>query len=383
MTPVKQSIHSFLAALLSRYNWISTFSHSPELITLVSTNAIPTAFQATQLKASIELLNDPITEIQSEIDLLRSAAASLETKMERLKDIRRDYHLPLDVQEKTQLKDPGPYHIFGFNVFKTGAGPWYLGQVCSSWRDAVRSLCPDIWSTLEITWPCKHSEKEASMIPAPKKDIVALLDRALERSQNRRLDFYFRCWGFDKEGSDDQVEELGEISQCFDLLLKHSNRWGSVELALVPSFLSRLSLVRGRVDQVEDVYLTCLPDAMSGTMDAFEIAPKLKTLDLSGMQAEAYIPFPADNLVLFSDGRPLPDHDTVPQCLDIIASAPNIFDFSYHHYSSLVPLSPGPYHPPIVHQSLQRLSTSLGGLIDSLVVPGLMLWISGICRLGP
>ncbi len=106
-------------------------------------------------------------------------------------------------------------------------------------------------------------------------------------------------------------------------------------------------------------------------MDAFEIAPKLKTLDISGMHAEAYIPFPADNLVLFSDGRPLPYHDTVPQCLDIIASAPNLFDLSYHHYSSLIPLSSGPYHPQIVHQSLQRLSTSLGALIDSLVVPGL------------
>ncbi len=388
MTSTKRSTRAFLSDLLSRFNWMSTSSRFPELIALLSTNAIPTACQAAQLKASIEVLNTFITVIQSDIDLLRSAAASLETKMERLKDIRRDYRaalspircLPTEIlveiqrwtyKEKTQLKDPGPYRVFRFNVFKTGAGPWYLGQVCSSWRDAVRFPCPEIWSTLEITWPCMHSEKEDSMIPTPKKDIVALLDRALERSQNRRLEFLLQVLGLDKEGSVDEFEEPVEISQYFDLLLKHSNRWGSIELALVPSFLSRLSLVCGRVDRVEDVYLTCIPGAMSGTMDAFEIAPKLKTLDISGMDAEAHIPFPADNLVLFSDGRPLPDHDTVPQCLDIIASAPNLFDLSYHHYSSLIPLSSGPCHPQIVHQSLQRLSTSLGALIDSLVVPGL------------
>ncbi len=121
----------------------------------------------------------------------------------------------------------------------------------------------------------------------------------------------------------------------------------------------------------------CISDAMSGTMDMFKIAPKLKTLDLSGMHTEAYIPFPADNLVLFSDCRPLPDREMVPQCLDINPSAPNLFYFSYHHYSSLVPLSSGPYHPPIVHQSLRRLSTSLGAFIDSLVVPGLTWMTSG------
>ncbi|SJL13360.1 uncharacterized protein ARMOST_16802 [Armillaria ostoyae] len=88
------------------------------------------------------------------------------------------------------------------------------------------------------------------------------------------------------------------------------------------------------------------------------------------MHTEAHIPFPAENLVLFSDARRLPDHDTVPRYLDIIASAPNLSDFSYHHYS-VVPQPPGPYHPQIVHQSLQKLSASLEALLCSLVVPAL------------
>ncbi|KAK0221293.1 hypothetical protein IW262DRAFT_890077 [Armillaria fumosa] len=388
MTSRNQSICTFLCDLLSRYDWISTFSHSPELSTLLSTNAIPTDFQVVQLKASIKRLDAPITQIQSIIDVLQNAAVSLETMMERLKDIRRDHRaalspirrLPPEIlveilrwtpEEQTEVVHPGPYHVFGFNPFEIRAGPWYLGQVCSSWRDAIRSLCPEIWSTLKITYPDKHSEKEGSMISSPKKDIVALLDQALERSQNRRLDFYFRCWGFDNEDSDNPVEEPKELSQCFDRLLTHSKRWGSVELALVPSFLSRLSLVRGRVDRVEDVYLTCLPNPMHGIIDAFEIAPKLKTLDLLGVHDIADISFPGENLIVFSHGTPLPVHDTVPKYLEIISSVPNLLEFSHYHYSSAVPESPSVSHPQIVHQSLQTLSTSLGALIDSLVLPGL------------
>ncbi|PBK84909.1 hypothetical protein ARMGADRAFT_1067202 [Armillaria gallica] len=385
MTSIKQPTPAFLRYLLSRYDWVSTFSHSPELIALLSTNAVPTAFQTAQLEACIEVLDAPINEIQSEIDLLRNAAASLEAKMARLKDIRHDYravlspirHLPSEIlveilrwmpKEQTEHSGADPYHVLGFNVFKIAAGPWHLGQVCSSWRDAVQFLCPDIWSTLEITSQRKRSEKGDMLIPAPKKDMLALLNRALERSQNHCLDFFFKCWGFHEEAADNRTDEPEEMSQCFDLLLTQSKRWGSVELAIVPSFLPRLSLVRGRIDRVEDVYLTCAPNAMRGAMDTFAIAPKLKTLDLTGMHAEAHIPFPAENLVKFSDARRLPEHDTVPKYLDTIASAP--MEFTYHHHS-VVPQSPGPYHPQIVHQSLQTLSASLGGLLCSLVLPAL------------
>ncbi|PBK59671.1 hypothetical protein ARMSODRAFT_1027217 [Armillaria solidipes] len=163
---MNQSTCAFLRDLLSRYDWVSTSSHSPELIALVSTNAVPTAFQATQLKASIEVLDNPVTKIQSEIDLLRNATVTLETKIARLKDIRRDYRaalspicrLPIEIlrwtpKDNTELNAKDSYqshHVFGFNMFKISEGPWYLGQVCSLWRDAVRFLCLEIWSRLKI-----------------------------------------------------------------------------------------------------------------------------------------------------------------------------------------------------------------------------------------
>ncbi len=307
--------------------------------------------------------------------------------MARLKDVRHDYRaalspirrLPSEIlveilrwtpKEQTEPTAADPYHIFGFNVFKIAAGPWHLGQVCSSWRDAVQHLCPEIWSTLKITRQRKRSEKGDIMIPAPKKDMLALLNRARNVVRTAALIFSSDVGDSMRKPPTIGLMNLKGRSQCFDLLLTHSKRWGSVELALVPSLLSRLPPVRGRVDRVEDVYLTCAPITMPGTIDAFEIAPKLKTLDLTGMHAEAHIPFPAENLVLLSDARRLPEHDTVPKYLDIITSAPNLLEFSYHHHS-VIPQSPGPYHPQIVHKSLQTLSASLGALLCSLVVTSL------------
>ncbi|KAK0214427.1 hypothetical protein IW262DRAFT_271713 [Armillaria fumosa] len=298
--------------------------------------------------------------------------------MTRLKDIRRECRaalspirrLPTKVlveilrwtpKGNTKDRANGQYHVFGFNVFKIRRSPWHLGQVCSSWRDTVQFLCPEIWSTLEIIWT-----------PAPKKNMLTLLNRALERSRNHRLDFFFRCRGFRdlREDANNRTDEPEEMSRCFDLLLRHSKRWGSVELAIVPSFLPRLSLVRGRIDCVEDVYLRCAPYIIPGTMDTFEIPPKLKTLDVTGMHARSYISFPTENLVVFSDTRRLLEHDVVPRYLDIIDSAPELLEFTCHHHS-VVPHSPRPCHPRVLHQSLRALSASLGGLICSLELPAL------------
>ncbi|KAK0207431.1 hypothetical protein IW262DRAFT_1469535 [Armillaria fumosa] len=91
MLSTKQSTSTFLSDLLTKYNWVSTSSDSPKLVALVTTNAVPITFQATQLKGSINDLDTPIIEIWSEIDLLQNMTASLEARMIQFKDIRHDY----------------------------------------------------------------------------------------------------------------------------------------------------------------------------------------------------------------------------------------------------------------------------------------------------
>ncbi|KAG7441778.1 uncharacterized protein BT62DRAFT_1011073 [Guyanagaster necrorhizus] len=196
------STRAFLHDLISKYDWISTFDHSPEFITFMQTNAVPKTFPSSP----------------TEIDLLRNAVASLETHMSRLKTIRRDYRSALSLirgfpseilvgilrwtpKEFTKPRSREPFHVRGFDVFRIMDRPWYLGQVCSSWRDAVESLCPENWATLKIDMLGKQIKKDAGhtvSVPFPKKNMVALLECALERSLERRIDFFFRHWRFDE-----------------------------------------------------------------------------------------------------------------------------------------------------------------------------------------
>lgn len=111
-------------------------------------------------------------------------------------------------------------------------------------------------------------------------------------------------------------------------------------------------------------------DRLDRDIDAFEIAPKLKTLHLTGMHPEAIIPFPRANLVSFLDARPLSRSQGTPEYLDIIASAPNILLFSYHHHT-VIPQSAGLQFPIVRNVSLRTLSASLGGFLSSLDLPGL------------
>ncbi len=68
-------------------------------------------------------------------------------------------------------------------------GPWYLGHVCRSWRDTVENLCPDLWSNMTIEVPPRTGPP---FHRAMKRNMVALLERVLERTRGHQLDFYFK-----------------------------------------------------------------------------------------------------------------------------------------------------------------------------------------------
>ncbi|KAK0227272.1 hypothetical protein EDD85DRAFT_853257 [Armillaria nabsnona] len=377
-----ESTHTFLDNLLARYSWISNVDYSPEFTTLMATNVVPTHFQAGQLHASIQRLDPSIHEIQAEIDMLRNTAASLESQLLRLTAIRRDYkgalspirRLPGEVlaeilRSTRECRRSKGYYVSGFDVFNLSDGPWYLGQVCSAWRVAVETFCPDLWSELTIEFP---EGLQTSAIPFPffGRNMVALLERALERSRSCHLDFAFRYTGYNEISATYSEAEEDVMKQCFDLLLTHSTRWRSVELFIPPFLLTRISRIRGRVDNLQDMYLTCEETAEPGNINAFEIAPELKTLHLTDMHPEVVIMFPRGNLIAFLDARPLSSVERTPEYLDIIASCPNLLSFSYHHHS-MIPESVGSKFPITRHTSLQSLSASLGKFLSSLDLPAL------------
>ncbi|PBK94154.1 hypothetical protein ARMGADRAFT_1079634 [Armillaria gallica] len=340
-----ESTRVFIDNLLARYDWTSNFSHSPEFTKLMTTNEVPTQLQASQLDTSIQGLDPPIREIQAQINLLRHAAASLELRMLRLLKIKHDYEGALSLVRRLpaemiaeildwtrEQRTSKGYHISGFDVFDLSDGPWYLGQVCSAWRNTVKRHCPHLWSRLTINVPPKLEDIGVGVtIPIFKRNMVALLQGALERSGRSRLDFSFRNIRPIRTMAKFSEAETEVISQCFDLLLTHPMRGGSVELTIPWPLLSRISDIHKRVNKLEVAYLKCQGPAKLDVINAFEIAPKLKTLHLIDMHPEAIVLFPLDTVVTFLDTRALSNTDSPDTYLDIIASGSNLRSFSYHH----------------------------------------------------
>ncbi|PBK65140.1 hypothetical protein ARMSODRAFT_1087548 [Armillaria solidipes] len=369
----------FLDSIVARYDWLLTFARSPAVTPLLSTNDPPSCLQSAQLNASIKSFSTALPELQGELDTLRKAVASLEAQMSRLLSLKRECEsilspfrrLPPEMLMeilRCTWTTYGRYsearrdmHRSGFNVFVIERGPWYLGHVCRSWRDAVENLCPDLWSNMTIEIPPRTG---SPFHRAMKRSMVALLERVLERTRGHQLDFSFKHYS-SGSSQEDQV-----MAQCFSLMLTHSSQWRRTELVITPPLLSRISFIHGKVDWLEELYLTCNGVPIMTKINAFEVAPRLKILHLENMHRSAEVRFPGANLVSFFDGRRFSGHDVTQRYLHVIASSPNLVSFSWHHHSH-IPVSSPPYYPPITHPTLKELSASSGKLLRSLRLPAL------------
>ncbi|PBK88399.1 hypothetical protein ARMGADRAFT_1065600 [Armillaria gallica] len=375
---------SFLDRIVARYDWLLTFAHSPAVTPLLSTNDPPSSLRSVQLNASIEIFNAALPELQGELDTLQRTVTSLEAQMSRLLSLKRECEsilspfrrLPPEMLMEILRCSWTTYerysdarrdmHRSGFNVFTIERGPWYLGHVCRSWRDTVENLCPDLWSNMTIEVPPRTGPP---FHRAMKRNMVALLERVLERTRGHQLDFYFKHYSSESP-QDDQV-----MAQCFSLMLAHSGQWRRTELVITSPLLSRILSVHGKVDWLEELYLTCNGDPIPTNINAFEVAPRLKILHLENMHRSVEVRYPTANLVsLFDgrrfDGRRFSGHDVTQRYLHVIASSPNLVSFSWHHHSH-IPVSSPPYYPLITHLTLEELSASSGKLLRSLRLPAL------------
>ncbi|KAK0216331.1 hypothetical protein IW262DRAFT_211949 [Armillaria fumosa] len=372
-----------LDEILARYNWISAFAHPPDVTSLLHDNVTPSPLQTTRLKTSLEDLETPLADIESDLELLRNVVASLEAHRLRLQSFKSDYEtvlspirrLPSEIIMEILCRSwPDIQHrnissgrrLVRFNVFTIQEGPWHLGQVCSSWRSVIKILCPEIWASMIIAIPSPN------FLGFLKADAVEILRTVLERSCNHPLDFEFRHYGpAFRSKAEERESQLME--QCFDIMIAHSRRWREVKMKIPPSCFPRLSRIRGRTDLLRDMYFNCCRDPPSGDFRAFEIAPKLENLHLKGMHREANIIFPTSNLISFSDIRPFAGDQLNLTYLDVVKSAPKLLSFSYNDYG--VPSSnihPVPDPPsPVIASSVEELSVSSPSFLRSLVLPSL------------
>ncbi|SJL11141.1 uncharacterized protein ARMOST_14544 [Armillaria ostoyae] len=344
-------MQSTLEEILARHDWISTFTHPPDVLALLRTNDAPSPPQSARLKASFEGLQTALAELQSNLDLLHNVAASLQTQMSCFLSLKHDYEtvlspirrIPSEIAMEIlcrSWKDAEFSDISlgrrpaGFNVFRIREGPWYLGQVCSSWRNVIETLCPELWATmivnLRISFPYERLFG----------NLVEILRIVLERSRNHPLSFSFRFHGTEVEESN-----IPEIEQCFDTMITHSKRWKAVDLTIPPD--------------------------LHGDIHAFEIAPALEQLHLKGIHQAANIHFPTSNLVSFSDARSFAGDRLTAEYLHIIKSSPKLRSFSYNDYGvqslDILPL----VRPPVMSPSVEELSVSSPNFMRSLVLPSL------------
>ncbi|KAK0474651.1 hypothetical protein EDD18DRAFT_238543 [Armillaria luteobubalina] len=366
-----QSSRVALEAILAKYDWITTFAHPPDIASLLRTNEAPSPSQSAQLKVSLADLTTSLTELQSNLTLLRNAVASLETHMmsllhslkhgceTALSPIR---HLPMEVLAGILCRSwksqfiTSPYQL---DVSAIRDGPWSLGQVCSSWRNVIESLCPELWANLKIG---SNVYDKTTM----KADPVEILHVVLERSRNHPLDFHFH-FGFLR------IKHKA-ILRCFDLLIAHSKRWRDVALWEFPSpLLPRLSTIRGKVGLLRDMVITLsflYSRSEYSDIRAFEVAPKLEKLHMYGMPPAVDILFPVSNLVSFSDARPFAGDRLTPKYLDVVKTAPRLRSFSNNDYGVNL-TSTSPHLPCVTSLSIEDLSISSPSCMRSMKLPSL------------
>ncbi|PBK79581.1 hypothetical protein ARMGADRAFT_1069363, partial [Armillaria gallica] len=86
-------MQSTLEEILVKHDWIMTFAHSPDILSLLRTNDSPSPLQFGRLWASSEGLKKALAELQSDLDLLHNAIAVLQSQKSRLQSFENNYKI--------------------------------------------------------------------------------------------------------------------------------------------------------------------------------------------------------------------------------------------------------------------------------------------------
>ncbi|KAK0499512.1 hypothetical protein EDD18DRAFT_1151490 [Armillaria luteobubalina] len=371
-----------LEEILTRHDWISTFTHPPDVVSLLRNNDPPSLPQSARLKESLASLNMPLSELQSDLNLLRGAVASVESRMSCLMSLKHDYETVLSpirripseitmeiLRRAWENNGSGPRtlerRLYGFNVFAIREGPWHLGQVCRSWRNVVETLCPELWANMSVEVP-DYCQPKVSLKADAALEVLRII---LKCSRNHPLDFHLVSNYCPYPSDEDGIPQAME--RCFHMMLAHSNRWRAVEMTLDSDILPELSVIRGKIDGLRDVYIYCSDvDSESVNINAFEVAPKLERLVLKGMHPGTEIRFPTANLISFSDARSFGGDRLTPEYLDLVKSAPKLRSFSYNDYSEYGISNPMIFLR-VMSRSVKELSTASACFMRGLLLPSL------------
>ena len=123
------------------------------------------------------------------------------------------------------------------SVIEPALFPWYLGQICSSWREVFISY-PEFWNNLVIHLQSHRDKNFCTTIgvDANFNRALAILNTCLPRSRNCPLSFQFilysdeLCYGPENSKSRCSL-------QILELLVGESTRWRDAHIELHESGL--------------------------------------------------------------------------------------------------------------------------------------------------
>lgn len=234
--------------------------------------------------------------------------------------------------------------MWRYEALSGSAEPWQLTRICSRWRSIAIGL-PSLWSSLSVG--------DYKKTPVT-KDPLMLLETALARGGNHKLDVRFECEHF----------PLHIQEELLTALMRHSSRWNAVSLSIPHDLLAMLTPVQGTLHCLKELSLQVPIEAefpqpeLPGT---FDLAPFLHTVSLRGITIPDPSRLPCSQLTKLSA------HDVrAENHIAIISRAPNLTSFNASCKTGYLPT------PTVtVHTSLRDLFVCGGQLFGNLQLPAL------------
>ncbi|KAJ6485448.1 hypothetical protein C8R47DRAFT_539410 [Mycena vitilis] len=224
----------------------------PDLTFLLTSNEVPSNTQIPHILAVVSDGEKKVQAVDSQIGDLRATLAQLLRKREQIVEHVRQHRAILSPVRLAPPELVG--HIFALTVAGDKRPPWYLGQICRSWRLAALAY-PVLWTSIAIRHPAR------TQLPST--------ETLLLRSRNAPLNIFWNGKTTDRPSA--------------DAVISHCIRWRSLHVdtrfARIPS-LEWLQPVCGHLTAMETF---TLDRAAPHTRfpDIFSVTPVLREIFLS------------------------------------------------------------------------------------------------------
>ncbi|KAK0449681.1 uncharacterized protein EV420DRAFT_1750712 [Desarmillaria tabescens] len=350
--------------IILKYDGLSSYQRPRTLLNLLRTNAVPSSMEVGILKGSLFHVQNDIRRIVADLNRLSSdgdvemfdhdVSRQLHNRLVLLEEIERDHRLPLlpirRIPPEILMEIFLCTASFSGNVLNTNSAPWVIGQVCSSWRSICNSMCPSLWSSIDIFANDRFMRK---------KDPRSLLGTVLSRSRQYGLAIRLSS----------SIEPT-----IWEELLPHAERWTNIHLTDIGQpEMGYLSHLRGRLERLQDCYLEFACEGLE-IINVFDHTLALKKIKVYGLEPDTLFLIASTNLEVFVDDRDewLPSASLVHyHLLKVLQDSPNLTCF-YAPYCSRVTSTAGrAVFPRIVKPSLSELTVCDNSLIRSLSLPRL------------